>query len=500
MKRLVFLMLLVLSTWGAMAQVNEPYIIADFKEGDLGTMLELCNKGGFGVLIQKMPFSICGHYTWNDAFAPEGSSSAIRMVATAEEAGVRLGVLVQKNAISDDDSFFSKENFKQFRKEAKINLFGEHDANEITIVLYHDDVFENASSLNLVMIDDEMVKYNTMEYAGRLALLHDCSRGVYGTKAEFHSADAETYKILDLPGGLVVPEGELQERVQKCLDEKLQYFPLFLRKDDPCQERVDVSMRLSLVERWEQMPTPLSSLGWFLIQASEKRRASTTMQDLEWMLSKAAGFQAPYGLTVEPKALTQHGMLDEMLETTSRWNRLLGADAFTEQQRQMFRDPYLDWHLEQQDSIHYLLYQMNYSRRFRCDLQEIDTGLLCSETWTWNADDEGRFGLQIKVEGEVEILNPMVNTTRGLAMFPCVIKPGQRLLYDFGETARVVDADYNTVSEVNIEGLAELDQGGNEVYFLCEVDPETTKRPVVTLRYITRERPETVILEATPNK
>ena len=71
-------------------------------------------------------------------------------------------------------------------------------------------------------------------------------------------------------------------------------------------------------------------------------------------------------------------------------------------------------------------------------------------------------------------------------MFPCALKPGQRLLYDFGETAWVVDADYHKIEEVFIEGLAELEEGSNEVYFLCEVNPALKQRPVVSLRYITR--------------
>ena len=112
--------------------------------------------------------------------------------------------------------------------------------------------------------------------------------------------------------------------------------------------------------------------------------------------------------------------------------------------------------------------------------------MLQSETWTWNAEEEGGFGLRIQVEGEVEILNPMVNTSKGLVMFPCALKPGQRLLYDFGETAQVVDADDHQLDEVVIEGLAELDKDDSEVYFLCEVDPLAKKRPVVTLRYVTR--------------
>ena len=66
--------------------------------------------------------------------------------------------------------------------------------------------------------------------------------------------------------------------------------------------------------------------------------------------------------------------------------------------------------------------------------------------------------------------------------------------------ALVVDADCNIVTEIAIEGLPELEEGSSEVSFLCEVDPKASKRPVVMLRYITREQPETVTLEFSPHK
>lgn len=500
MKKIAFLLLVSFLASGLSAQVNEPYVFADFTEKELGTMLELCNKGGFGILIQKTPFSTYGHYNWNDAFALQGTASVMQMVATASEAGIRLGVWTQDNAITADDAFFSSENFKYFHREARVEFYSEHDADETTIALRRSEVFNKPSSLNLLMIEDEMVTYSTMEFSGDIAVLHQCTRGAYGTKAVDHPANAEAYKILDMPEYFVVPVGELRDRVQECYDEKLQLFPVSLPKGDSGQEWIDESIRVSQVDRWESAGTSLSSLGWFLIHLSDKKHASTSMEELEWMLSKAAGFRACYGLVVDPEAMTGHGMLDELLATTNRWNRLLRADVFTESQRQMLRDPYLDWHLEQQDSMHYLLYPLDFSRRFYCNFEVADPALLRSETWNWKSDEVGRFGLRIKVDGEVDVINPMVNTTRGLVMFPCTIKPGQSLLYDFGETARVVDADCRIIAEVAIEGLPELDEGSNEVYFLCEVDPKAEQHPVVTLRYITREQPETVTLEGTPHK
>lgn len=499
MKRVGFLWLFLAIAFTVRAQVKEPYVLAAFAKEELGTMLELCNKGGFGVLIQKTPFSTYGHYHWNDAFAPHGDESVNQMVATAEKAGVQLGVWVQDNAIDTDDAYFSPEYFKQYRKGERLELYTPLSADETTIAMLRTDVLDAATTLNLIMIDDELISYATMERSGKLTLVHRCTRGAYGTQAAAHGVDAEAYRIWGSPENFVEPEGELREMVRRRLDDRIQFFPVKLFQGDPGQDRIDASIRVSQVERWERDST-LSLLGQFLIRTSDPRRAGTTMEELEWMLSKAAAFDAGYGLVIDPKAMTGYGMLDEMLETMNCWNHLQRAGAFSERQKQVLRDPYLDWHLERQDSLDYLLYKENYSRHYRCNLIEVNASVLRSETWTWNAEGTGRFGLRLKVGGEVEIINPMVNTSRGLLMFPCVVKPGQQLLYDCGETARVVDADYHVVSEVEIEGLPELEEGGNEVNFLCEVDPAVRQRPVVTLRYFTRGQPEVIVLEEAPQK
>ena len=487
MKRIGILLFFLALMCGVKAQVGEPYVLADFAEKDLGTMLEICHQGGFEVLIQKTPFSTYGHYEWNEAFAPQGDQSVTQMVEAAEEAKVHLGVWVQENAIDTDDSFFSPEYYKQYRKGGRLELYDALSADETTIAMRRTDVLNTSSTLNLIMIDDEVISYATMEGSGDLTLIHRCTRGALGTRATTHAVNAEAYRIWASPENFVEPEGELRDMVRNSLENRLQYFQVKLYQGDPGQDWIDESIRVSQVERWEQeIP---SSLGLFLIRISDSRRPATSMEELEWMLSKAASFDAGYGLVIDPKALKGHGMLNEMLATMSRWNRLWRANVLSEQQKQLLRDPYLDWHLECVDSIHgYLLCEQNISRRFRCNFEKNNAGVLRTETWIWNSDEGGAFGLRIQVDGEVEILNPMVNTSKGLVMFPCALRPGQHLLYDFGETAWVVDADYHKLEEVTIEGLAELEEGSNEVYFLCEIDPVLTKRPVVTLRYLTRSQ------------
>ena len=486
----VNIILLLISCFIARAQ-SQPYLVADFSEKDLPVMLEFCHQGGFERLVEKNPFSTFGHYEWNPSFAPEGDLSVRRMVKAAQEEGVTLGLLVQEEVVSLNDAYFSPKYYKQYQCSEPLRLFDGITANDVDIALRRNDSFNSLSALNLLLIDDEMVSIGTMEFAGDLVLLHHCTRGLHGTKSTAHDVNSTAYKIEDTPDRLLLPKGELLDQVRQQLADRLAATEVsfVLVKDAPGQELLEESVRVRQVERWENEGVANNTLGWFMIYAADKKRPATSRESLEWMLSKAAAFDASYGVLLDAEAIKSHGSLNEMLELMGQWNLLSSHQAFNATQKEMMKDPYLDWHLERHLDPNFLLYPLNFSRRYPCELQPIDTGLLSSETWNWNVEVEGRFGLRIQVDGEVEIVNPMVNTSKGLVMFPCTLKPGQRLMYDFGETALVVDANYNRLEEVSIEGLPELSQGTNEVSFLCEVDPAAEKLPLVRLRYITKESP-----------
>ena len=491
MKRIGFLILFWAFACVSRAQSHQPYLVADFSEQDLQTMLDLCHQGGFEWLVVKTPFSTYGHYEWNESFAPEGDLSVRRMVQTAKDQEVKLGLMIQEDAISLNDAYFAPKYFNQYQRSEQLKLFDEMDAEDVDIALYRDEALKSLTSLNLLQIDDELISIGTMEHAGDLVLLHRCSRGLYGTPRTHHGVNAKVYRIWDSPDRFVIPDGELREAVRQQLVDRLECgnVSLVLHKGAPGQEMLDKSIRVRQVERWTEEGVNNNTLGWFMIHASDKKRTATSTEDLEWMLSKASAYDASYGMLLDPKAMKNLGSMPDMLVLMKRWNKLTRSGAFTASQQELMKDPYMDWHLEQQGDSLFKLYPMHISRRYQCAFQEVDTGFLKSEPWAWNVEEDGCFGLRLNVEGEVEVTNPMINTTKGLVMFPCTLKPGQLLVYDFGENAYVMDANYNKLRTVTVEGLPELAQGDNEVAFFCEVDPSVEQHPVVKLRYITRERP-----------
>ena len=219
-------------------------------------------------------------------------------------------------------------------------------------------------------------------------------------------------------------------------------------------------------------------IGNFQIHLADKKRKATTMEELEWFLSKAAAFDAGFGLDFSAEAMRRHGLTDKMLNTVNLWESLRQDSLFSEEQKELFKDPYGNWHIEKSGDSTYLLYTQHISRRYFCGFGD--------NTWTWDSPYKSRFALRIAVEGKGSVSEMELRTPNGILYLPCTLKAGQYLFFDFDGSAYITDLNYNKIEEVEARGVAYLDEGQSEVKFLYESKPEGNKKPEVSVRFITR--------------
>ena len=486
---------LLMMTGAVMAQSSKPYIVADFDEYSFDDYLKLCTKGGFEVLVHQHPFASFGSYEWNEDFAREDRDVA-GMVQKAAKAGVQLGVLVRTDVLTPGDSFCSDGT--HLRKSGQLELFDDLNAQDKDIAVLRTDVMRTPSSLNLILVDNELISYSTMELSGDIILLHRCTRGVYGTEVTSHSINAPTYKIWDSPDRLLAPDDILRNSMQARLNERLKNVGIsyVLNERDKGQELLEESQRIRHAEHWadDEELKDSGSLGWFPIYAADKKRTSTTLEEVEWMMSKAVAYNAGYGLYINEKAMTKHGGLDQMLAVVKQWNQLEKAGAFTEAQKEKMRDPYSNWRLEPMSDSLFLLFPMNSSRQYRCAFKETERGLYTSDPMTWRSEAESYFALQLTVFGKDEVSNPMVSTEKSLVMFPCTLKQGEKIIYDFDGKAYLTDWNFNLIKEITPEGASLLPEGSSEVRLMCEAKPK--HQPQLIVRYMVREKPDMINISA----
>lgn len=535
--------------WGKTARsAMKPYIISDFSEDDFDFVLEKCHRAGMEYVYHIEPFEDWGHFHWSKDFVKKGRDEDVKkLVEKAESQGIHVGIHTLTNFTTTNDSYVSPKPSEHLLKQGTIRLQESIDEKQVDFAVYHSDLFARPMTLNLLQIDDELISYRTTEAAGNIHLLHSCTRGAYGTKKSAHSKNATVYKFWDHPYKVLFPDLILQDSLTQRLVEIFNKTGLsqisfdglegccFTGHEDyatarfvsQCYEGWDhnvlndasnlnhynwhIHTRMNWGEPWgEAMRTGQVEariknqdffrrnlfprmLGWFKISLADRKFECTSIEDVEWAMSECAGFDAGYGMTIYMKAMRNHGQLDDILETMKHWDQLRLADAFSEEQKARLKDPYTEWHLEKVDDSTFNLYEMHISRRFRCDLADMQPGQPGGADWIWDTQFGGRYALHIHVEGKGQIKDPYFKTADGVLQFNCTLKEGQYLLYGFDGKAIITDENYNYIETIEKQGLSSLPEGESTISFSCDTE-KGDDMPEVSVRFITRSLPETVKL------
>lgn len=453
------------------------------------------------------------------------------------QAGLDLGLSVTANRIPTDSKLVTPKPSKHLLKQGELQLQLPIDDEQTEFAVYHSELFDQPASINVLQIDNELITYRSTEKSGDIHLFYNCTRGAFGTKISAHSKNATVYKLWDTPERTLLPDFETQNQMaqseaKKCAkidlpllifndlksygyneqgDTAIGHFLDTMRKYNPDKilqadqftpiskrylNRVNENqlwtelMRTRIVEtltekqdfyRKHQMPW---MIGNFQILLADKNRKATTMEELEWFLSKAAAFDAGFGLDFNAETMRKHGLTNEMLNIINHWETLRLTNAFSKEQKETFKDPYGNWHIGKANDSTYLLYPQHISRRYFCNFKE--------DTWQWNSPYKSPFALCIAVEGKGTINDLYLETPNDTLRFPYTLKAGQFLFYDFDGTAYITDSNYNKIKEIETQGIIDLNEGNSEVSFTCNVKTEEKKMPHVTLRFITRGLPETI--------
>jgi hypothetical protein len=106
-------------------------------------------------------------------------------------------------------------------------------------------------------------------------------------------------------------------------------------------------------------------VGWQWIRSHRDEGETSTVDEIEYLFSRAAGFRASCAVNGEQRDLDEHGETPEILAATRAWQTAIEADAFSEGQRERMRQKGTDFHLEQRGDGRWILTQQKWTRR-RC--------------------------------------------------------------------------------------------------------------------------------------
>lgn len=532
--------------WGKISRgAMRSYLISGFYEDDIDFVIEKAKIAGFKYIYHDGPFQAWGHFTWNEDGFPGGDEQVKEIVEKCKENGILVGVHTLTNFLNTNDEYVTPVPSEHLLKQGQLYLIEDIDETQTDILIKKSHYFDAPLTLNALQCENELISFGSFEETDGCYLLKNCRRGEFETTASAHKKEAALYKLWDYPYNTLFPDLELQDAFSDRIVELFNKTGLsqisfdglegcdYTGHDEYAHTRFSIrcyngwdhtvindasglhhftwhmNTRMNWGEPWgEAMRTGQVEyriknqhffrrnlfprmLGWFLIRLADKKFECSTLEDLEWALSESAGFDAGYGMTIGVPTLHLHGQIDKLLSAIKHWDTLRLADVFTNEQKEKLKDPATEWHLEKEDGDAYLLYPMEISKPYICNLSEMQPGQPGGSDWSVTNSLEESFSIRLKNEGEGSISNPAFKTAGGTVKFNCTVGENQYLLYSFDGKAELTNKNFAAIENVKVQGTANIPKGTSAVAFSCEHDKY--EAPEISVRFITRGNPERIV-------
>ncbi|MDD7740706.1 MAG: hypothetical protein PUJ62_11725 [Lachnospiraceae bacterium] len=526
------------------------YLICEFGTENIDKMLAYTKKGGFPYLYHSEPFDTWGHFEMRQDLFPQGDASLKECIDKAEAQGIHVGLHTLSTFTKTNDPYVTPVPDHRLKAMLPVKLTCDVTEEQEEMTIDQMGGFVYPATLNCFRIGDELLQYASCETKeDNTVLLKGCVRGAFGTRASSHLAGSEVYYLIDYPYMTLFPDIELQDefadRIAQLFNEtgvrQLSFDGLegcewtgegeyadnrFCMR---CYEQFDhtvlndasrlhhflwhMNTRMNWGEPWgEEMRTgqvegrlrnqaffkknlfpPM--LGWFLIRKANRKFEASTLMDVEWALSEAAGFDAGFSFTAKEEVLDSLGNTKELLETIKNWEILRYENRFKEELKEELKKPETEWHLEKLDEDHFELYPMAISKPYVCDLLEMQPGQPGGSDWSFtNKFEEQELVFRMKVDGYGYVENIRFYNQSGMIKFQATVKGGQYLLFD-GKNAFVTDRNYNVLESVSFIGSCRLAKGTAPLSFGCTFGGE--EGPEVKVRVMTKGDPQPICRNST---
>lgn len=389
--------------WAKMSPAaTASYLIVDFSEDTVDRAIEMTQRAGLKYLYHSSPFETWGHFQLKPKLFPRGWEGFRACVEKARRVGVQLGFHTLSNFITPNDAYVTPN------PDARLAVVGGSDlsaavtadAREIPVTAA--EYFTRKSALNTVRIGDELVKFGGVSEQAPWRLLQ-CERGAWGTRAAAHTVGAPVNRLLDHDYKVFLADASLSLEIARqiaafcnqtgarqlsfdglegnwstgygqygrtlftqawydALAPELQ-GQVINDASNPGHFNWHINTRMNWGEPWyagfresqtlyrfknqvlfERNYMP-HMLGWFAL------RADTSVEDAEWLLARAAGFDAGFTLATslastaqlaaDPESADtsrQFGAAPAILATIRQWESARLAGAFPPDVKARLRD------------------------------------------------------------------------------------------------------------------------------------------------------------------
>ncbi|WP_395093744.1 hypothetical protein [Armatimonas sp.] len=407
-------------------RATDSYLIVDFSESTIDRAIEMTLKAGLRYLYHSSPFETWGHFRLKPALFPHGVAGLRECVERAKKAGVRVGFHTLSNFVTPNDPYVTPRPDPRLARSGTSVLTASISVTQTELRIADPEPFVKKTALSTVAIGEELIRFESVSTSAPWRLL-GCQRGAWGTQATAHANQSAVGKLMDHDYKVFLTDALLTQDMAKniaalcnqtgTLQISLdglegnwstgmgQYGrTLFTQSwytslspelkgqindaSNPGHFNWHVYTRMNWGEPWyagfresqtlyrfknqlhysrNLMPR---MLGWFAL------RPETTLEDAEWLLARAAGFDAGFALATSLASTAQlsadplstetakrFGAIPAILEAIHQWETARQTGAFAEKLKAELRDNTREFHLEPAGANQWNLYPVSAGRR-----------------------------------------------------------------------------------------------------------------------------------------
>lgn len=495
---------------------GKSYMISSFGEADIDEMIGYAKRSGLISLYHEGPFASWGHFVLNPEQFPNGRDGLKACADKAHASGLYLGVHTLTNFINTNDPYITPVPDERLSLTGSSVLTENISADQTTIVVAAPEYFdhEESNTLHAIKIGSEIIRYRTITDTAPYQLL-DCTRGAYGTAKSEHNAGDKVGKLFDHPYQVFFPNLEMQREIAKNIADLMNetgvdHLDLDGHEGALASGQGDYALELFAKDVYEQvnhdmlMGTSISKtfywhigsyynwgepwyggfkesmqqyridnqglfdrnfmphmLGWYLLTEN------TSLPEMEWMLARAAGYNAGFAMVARPKALRNNPIADELLDAIREWERARNGGAFSVQLQEKLKDPKQEFHLEKITEGQWRLDQFATSAVYMHEQTELQPGQPTYSTWDvdfpWTPQP---LQFRLEVEGTAgTVSNARLNLDNYLDInLPLELQAGESLVSDGTNIVRIYDSKGKPKRTFNMERDApSMQQGGHQL-------------------------------------
>lgn len=536
--------------WGKVSRdAAAAYIITNFTEENVEQAIALTKKAGLRYLYHYgKTFENWGHFDLYEGEFPNGIAGLKECVDKAEAEGVMVGTHLLSNFITTNDPYVTPVPDKRLARVGSSVLTGDISTAATEISIQSPDFFNQMknNTLKTVVVGDELIRYGSVSKESPWRLL-DCQRGAFKTRASEHKTGAEIGKLLDHGYKVFLTNTELTVEMSETMSElynqtglrqisfdglegnrstglgtygeSLMPYTWYNSLSDDLKNHliIDASRtthffwhiysRMNWGEPWyggfresqteyrfrnqayfkrNYMP---GMLGWF------KMTPETSLEDVEWLLARSSGYDAGYAFVANFEAVEKNGHSDKILDLIGDWEKLRLGGAFTESQKEVFRDADTEFSLEKVNESEWSLLKIN-AEIFNHEKKVRQPGEPLHSTFAFNnigGEQSLNFVLTAINSDASEIILELNNYKE--VRLPVVLRKGQIIKYTGGSKATVFDSNWQPIREFDLNSSDFAINGGeNSIAIDCTFHNED-KEPNVKLETRTYGEGEKIVLK-----